>query len=1301
VTTNPPGTSQGDSPSLADLVEDLAARAQAGEPIDLDAYLRDHPRHAERLRGLLPAVGVLARLALSPTANAGPPPPDAEAPAAPPILGDFRLVREVGRGGMGVVYEAEQISLGRRVALKVLPLAATLDPRYLQRFHNEAQAAARLQHPNIVPVHAVGSEQGVHYYAMPFIEGPTLAHVIDDLRRRAGAAGGSDTAPAAADLTAHSIRSREFFRAAARLTIQAAQALHHAHEVGIVHRDVKPANLLLDTAGRLWVADFGLARMQADTALTQTGDLVGTLRYMSPEQALGRTGVVDHRADVYGLGVTLYELLTLRPARTGKDREELLRQLVSEEPPPPRRFNSAVPVDLETIVLKAVAREPAERYATAQDLADDLERFLDTRPIRARRPGLVQRAGKWVQRHPGVVAAVMLALLLLSAGTGLSAILIQREKDQLRREQERTKKALEGEERRGRLARRALNRMSSHVIDDWLARQPRLTAEQRAFLESALADYEELAREAGTDPQMREGLALAYVRIADIQTLLGQQGQAERSFRRGQELYRVLRREHPSARAPLRNLAASENSLGKLLLEAGRTREAVEAHRRALALAQELIARFPDRVDAGGLLVSVQLNLAAALRQDHQLEEAEPLCRQALVQCRQLLRRDPASESGRHDEVRAWHTLAILLSGRGQIRQAEEASRKALTLIQALLRDAPTEPRYRVRLALVLNQLAGVLWQEDRFAEAESAFRDALAVQRKLVEELPGIAEERRALVGVLDNLSALLQRQGRHRDAETVQREAVLLSRQLVHQDRASAAQQADLANRLFKLAELLRRLGRAREAETAGREAAALRQELLRKTPHDPVHRFCLARIYAVLGRLLYEAGDRKAARAMHQDATSLSRALVREEPANVHYRAQLADGYFSLALVDKFAGNLERAEAAYREAVGLLWQVVRDAPDVVDCQAQLANAYNNLGTTLLAHGRLPEAAAACRAALAIRSKLADRQPGLVEPLMDLAGTCDNLALTLMQGRWLAEAETLYGRNVGLRERLTAARPDDPELHYWLASALHNLAVLLLVRKEPALARARVEKALAHQRQALRKAPNHPRYLGLFRGHHRLLFDILVQLGEHSEAAITAERFAGLSSDRLEDAYAARDFLARCAYLARRDANLPEHCRSEAARLYGERGRDLIRACLRRRGDIPQDCIMVARALCWDPAMRDAGLAVELAREATRTRSRGADGWNALGLAHYRGGDWKAARAALEESMQLSKGGDGRDWFLMAMTCWQTGRRVEARRWYSRAAGWMEGRPRPDTELVRLRAEARALLGAGGGKP
>jgi serine/threonine protein kinase/tetratricopeptide (TPR) repeat protein len=370
-------------------------------------------------------------------AAAGPRSVVAEAEGAAPAestlgqLGDFRLVREVGRGGMGVVYEAEQVSLGRRVALKVLPLAATLDPRQLQRFHNEARAAAVLDHPNIVHVHAVGCERGVHYYAMQFIEGQTLAALIADLRQpgrpalaepttahvhEAPAAPAADTAPQAAASTERAPRDQIYFRRAAELAVQAAEALEHAHGLGIVHRDVKPANLLLDGHGGLWVTDFGLAHIQSDARLTLTGDLVGTLRYMSPEQALARRVVVDHRTDVYSLGATLYELLTLEPVFGGSDRQELLRQIAFEDPERPRRINKAVPAELETIVLKALEKNPADRYATAQELADDLRRFLADEPILARPAGVVLRLRKWGRRHRATVTAgvtVLLAALLL------------------------------------------------------------------------------------------------------------------------------------------------------------------------------------------------------------------------------------------------------------------------------------------------------------------------------------------------------------------------------------------------------------------------------------------------------------------------------------------------------------------------------------------------------------------------------------------------------------------------------------------------------------------------------------------------------------------------------------------------------------------------------------------------------------------------------------------------------------------------------------------------------------------------
>ncbi|MBN1567716.1 MAG: protein kinase, partial [Acidobacteria bacterium] len=391
------------------------------------------------------------------------------------VFGNYCIEREIGRGGMGIVYEAVHVLLEKRVALKVLPVRTLDGPERLERFFREARTAAGLHHTNIVPVFDVGQIAGTPYFAMQYIEGRSLDRILRTMQSAEGdgfsgelasdrTSGSTSDMPVSLSLEASSPKSKEtrraktrsdrlgriraglparsddYFRWVAGIGIQAAEGLAYAHERKIVHRDIKPSNLLLDNEGVIWIADFGLARKIDDPGMTQNGTLIGTPRYMSPEQAEAAKRPVDHRSDIYSLGATLYELLTCRPVFEGKTPQEVLMQIATREPVAPRKLSAAVPRDLETIVMKAMAKRPEDRYRSALELSDDLQRWLKLEPIRARRIGPVGCIARWCRRNPKLAAVTAIAGALILALSGIYYAGLLREnantRSALKREQE-------------------------------------------------------------------------------------------------------------------------------------------------------------------------------------------------------------------------------------------------------------------------------------------------------------------------------------------------------------------------------------------------------------------------------------------------------------------------------------------------------------------------------------------------------------------------------------------------------------------------------------------------------------------------------------------------------------------------------------------------------------------------------------------------------------------------------------------------------------------------------------------------
>jgi eukaryotic-like serine/threonine-protein kinase len=845
---------------LVDVLERYMADLEAGVAPDQQALLAAHPELAEEL---LPYLDSL-RLLHGATREMRPPRPaengdqvESKEPTARRI-GEYQVVREIGRGGMGIVYEAHQESLNRRVALKILPFAAVMDQRQIARFRNEAQAAAQLHHPHIVPVFAVGQERGVYYYAMQYVEGQSLEQAIAELRGGENNQAGNSTIARGAvngsSTTLHNARPAkspscrylpqgDFFRTVARLGQEAASALQHAHEHGIVHRDIKPSNLLIDREGKLWVTDFGLARIQSDNGVTLTGDVVGTLRYMSPEQAGGST-LVDARTDVYSLGATLYELITQTPAHPGDERPVLLRQIVNDEPISPRRINPAVPIDLETIVLGALAKARDERYTSAQALADDLERFLEGKPTFARRPTLADRMAKWARRHRPLVAVAACAMVLLSVVSAVGLVL-------LAREQARTSAALADAKQQSRQARSAVDQLGVR-LSDRLAEIPGAESVRRDVLIEALGYYRQFANEAGNDPQLRQETALAHFRSAVIAAKLGAIDDAITEYQSAQKLLAELVSAEPQRTEPRAQLAVSHNNLGLLFAGRSETEQARLEYDKAIAIQEKLLREQPQNLAFAGQLAESEANLGLLLDQTGDTSGAERSLRAATSVLRPLADSNLNDPQPARNLAIACNNLSFVLRGH-DAAAADKASREAIAILERLAQQPATGDDYGDDLALCYNNRAALASQNQKWEDAIGWHERAIALQDQMARKSPAVVRYRSDLAISLNNLGLAACRAGKTSEADAAFGRARELFSTLVHDYPDELAYRSSLAALLNNQALALAEVGR--HADAVAIFPAAIKEQLKSRdrAPDSQTMRDLLSKMYYNFGQSL----------------------------------------------------------------------------------------------------------------------------------------------------------------------------------------------------------------------------------------------------------------------------------------------------------------------------------------------------------------------------------------------------------------------------------------------------------------
>jgi tetratricopeptide (TPR) repeat protein len=814
-------------------------------------------------------------------------------PGLPTVPG-YEVVSVLGQGGMGTVYKARHLRLNRLVALKMIA-SEHASCKQLERFQTEGQALAKLDHPHIVQIYEVGESNGVPYFSLELLEGGGLDRKL----------AGMPQPP----------------NEAARLMETLARAMHWAHQQGIIHRDLKPANILLSRDGQPKISDFGLAkRLEDDSSQTRTGDLLGTPAYMAPEQAIGDLKAIGPAADVYALGVILYEMLTGRPPFRGVNTLETLQLIRFSEPVPPSRLQPGVPRDLETICLKCMEKAPAKRYGSAAELGEDLLRFQTHQPVRARRAGLVERVGKWGRRHPALAALIGVIVLAVIALGALGAW-----------SNTRLRFLAQRADHRSRIARSVVDDLYTQFAEEWLAEEPYKDPIRQEFLEKALRLYQEFAAEGGDDPDVRGETARAHFRLGQIHRILNQHAKAESAYHQAIALQEELRAQFPDQRPYQQDLANSHNWLGELHRQTGALAAAEPHFHRAIELQAELQQQAPRDPTYRKELARSHYNLAIVLMDTNRPQAAANNLASAFPLLASLHDEFPSNGDYRDEWARCFINRGVLHKENRAAAEADHDYRRAIELLRPLISNDPLKKGdklgpvrvvYRIDLAVAHRNLGNLLWSQDKPTAARAEMTTALDILQRLAGEFPNRPAYQKKLADTFNSLASVDASTKNFDDAEKNYLRAQEHFDRLVNEHPDVIEYQQLLGITLGNLA-WLRSERRDWQGARTHYEQAIARLEAARKAnPKNPACLAALRNQYQSLAETLIQLGD-------HAAASEAAKAMV-----DVHgNRGQ--DCYFAACFLSRCIPLVQKerkSKAQYyaTEALRMLKQA-RDAGGV----------------------------------------------------------------------------------------------------------------------------------------------------------------------------------------------------------------------------------------------------------------------------------------------------------------------------------------------------------------------------------